>query len=231
MLPDQWFLALHRSPGPRASGPGTWTCVGGMRNCADSPRKESVFVLIFGAPVIPNPGQTLCHSPSPTRCGFGLGAGRGGCRQQHSVHSCLLTAPGTTAGSPGCPKIPADSSVGEQGQDEGMGGISGALPLFRSPIQRGSGAGHGDGQDSGCVCLSEAPVSLEVPRGGDRCSTVSRVGAWARPLDAWIGVLAPSLLPWQPSRTSPSLSVFDRKRADDGSNFMRSGEDEARECG
>lgn len=53
------------------------------------------------------------------------------------MHSCLLTAPGTRAVSPGCPKIPADSSVGEQGQDRGREESPGALPLSRSPVQRG----------------------------------------------------------------------------------------------
>ena len=105
-------------------------------------------------------------------------------RERHSVHSCLLTAPGTTAVSPGCPKIPADSSVGEQGQDKGMGGSRGALPLSRSPIKRGKWGR--DGQDSGCFCFGDAQVSLEVLGSSDRCSTMLCVGAWTRTLDVWI---------------------------------------------
>lgn len=54
-LPNQWLLALHRNLGHRASGPGTRTCVGGMGNCAGSPRKESVFVFIFECTCRPKP--------------------------------------------------------------------------------------------------------------------------------------------------------------------------------
>lgn len=61
------------------------------------------------------------------------------------MHSCLLTAPGTRAVSPGCPKIPADSSVGEQGQDEGTGGISWSSASVQVPDSEGKvGQGRGD---------------------------------------------------------------------------------------
>ena len=88
-------------------------------------------------------------------------------REPHSAHSSPLTAPGTAAVSPGCPKIPADSSVGERGQREGTGGISWGLPPTRPPQFRresGAGVGRGDGPDSSFFFgLRDAQVSLEAP--------------------------------------------------------------------
>lgn len=58
---------------------------------------------------------------------------------------------------PGCPKIPADSSVGERGQREGTGGISWGLPPTRPPQFRresGAGVGRGDGPDSSFFFLA-----------------------------------------------------------------------------
>lgn len=150
MLPNQWFLALHRSLGHVASGPGTWTCVGGMGNCAGSPRKELVFVFIFECTCRPKP---LTNTVSFTfQTSLWIRPGEQGWRgvqaehtEPHSVHSCLLTAPGTTAASPGCPEIPADSSVGEQGQHEGTGRVSWSSASADVPNSEGKVAGSGVG--------------------------------------------------------------------------------------
>lgn len=121
-----------------------------MGNCAGSPRKELVFVFIFECTCRPKP---LTNTVSFTfQTSLWIRPGEQGWRgvqaehtEPHSVHSCLLTAPGTTAASPGCPEIPADSSVGEQGQHEGTGRVSWSSASADVPNSEGKVAGSGVG--------------------------------------------------------------------------------------
>lgn len=143
------------------------------------------------------------------------GAGRG-CRQEHrerhSAHSCLLTAPGTTAGSPGVQTFQLTHPwVRRPRPRDGRDLLEPGLcpgPRFRG--DRGAGAGGWPG--CGSSCFRGARASPEVPGRGDRCSPVPWVGASARPSDARIRVLAPPLLPLQPHRTTLGLGVLDGRQ-------------------
>ena len=169
--------------------------MGGARNCGGSPKKRIGFCPHLRVHLS---SQSLdkhfvIHLPSlSVDSAWGVGAGQGGDRPEpkepHSAHSCLLTAPGTTAVSPGCPKIPADSSVGEQGQHEGTGGISWGLPLTRPPIQRGKWGGGGDGRWPGF-----RPFLLRCP---SRCQEVVTGAARCRGWEPGPGPLLPGFEFW-----------------------------------
>lgn len=118
------------SLGHGGSGPGTQTCVRGRDGkLCRQPQKRIGLCLHLRMHLSSQTLDKHCHSPSKPLCGLSpREQGRRGVQAErskpHSVHSCLLTAPGTTVVSPRCPEIPADSSVGELGQHEGTGRVS-----------------------------------------------------------------------------------------------------------
>jgi hypothetical protein len=148
LLPNRWFLALHRSPGPQASRPGTQTCVGGMSVPA-APRKESAFVLLFTRTCTCHPKPSTNTEPFTFQTSPGIWLGdwwwwRGGPTGAHRAAFLAfptLTAPGTAATQPGRPEIAADSSVGEQSQVQGWNRLGLCLP--RPPVQKGGEGGQG----------------------------------------------------------------------------------------
>lgn len=188
------------------------------------------------APVVPNPGQTLCHSPSQPLCGFGLGGG-GRCRQEHrerhSVHSCLLTAPGTRPGSPGSPKIPADSSVGERDPGKGMGRISWSFFFLQVPSAEGKVGGAAGGRWPARFLAVSARVMFRCHL---RCQEVVIGAAQCHGWEPGLRRQVPGLEFWLITfATSSNLSGSQCSQvetgADNGSDCMPSGEDAARKCG
>lgn len=117
---------------------------------AAAPQKRIGLVLMF----VHLSSQALdkhCVIHLPTRGRGGAGRGARGSPGSRVPAFQPLTAPGTAAVSPRCPKIPADSSVGERGQRGATGGISWGLPLTRPSLQKGKwgwGGGGAMGPDS-----------------------------------------------------------------------------------